>query len=82
MNPPEPDARFAGVTDAPVGWTKLPVEHLPQATFWPAGFALGITFVFWGLITSWVVLAVGGVMFAGCLAGWIAEIRHERKHHP
>jgi hypothetical protein len=82
MKPDESTVQRGGEAEVPAGWTKLPVEHLPQATFWPAGFALGIAFVFWGLITSWVVLAVGVVMFAGCLAGWIAEIRHERKHHP
>ncbi|HWA86056.1 MAG TPA: hypothetical protein VG710_07545 [Opitutus sp.] len=68
-------------TPVPENWTRLGKEHLPPATFWPAGFALGITFVFWGLITSWVVLVVGLVMFAGCLAGWISELRHERKVH-
>ena len=52
--------------------------HLPRPTFWPAGVALGITFVFWGMIASWVVLAVGIVLFVGCIAGWITEIRNER----
>ena len=77
-NLPPPREPTAGAT--PPGWTPMPVEHLPLPTFWPAGFALGITFVFWGLITSWVVFAVGVVLFAGCLAGWIYDIRHERKH--
>lgn len=59
----------------------MPVEHLPPPTFWPAGFALGVTFVFWGLISSWVVFAVGVALFALSLAGWISDLRHERKHH-
>jgi hypothetical protein len=83
--PPEPTSpNPSGDADAPVraGWTQLPPEHLPPATFWPAGLALAITFVFWGLISSWVVFAVGVGLFAVSLAGWITDIRHERKHHP
>ena len=76
-----PRAAGPTVLTSSAEWVPLTPEHLPPPTFWPAGFALGITFVFWGLISSWVVLAVGGVLFVGCLAGWIAEIRHERKHH-
>ncbi|MGH7995191.1 MAG: hypothetical protein ACREFX_02450 [Opitutaceae bacterium] len=57
--------------------------HLPRPTFWPAGASLGITFVFWGLIASPVVLLVGVGLFAASLAGWIKDIRHERRHsHP
>jgi hypothetical protein len=41
--------------------------------------AMGVSFFFWGLITSWVILAVGGGLFVASLAGWITEIRHERK---
>ena len=68
-------------TPPPPGWTPLPLEHLPAPTFWPAGLALAITFVFWGLISSWVVFAVGLLLFTLSLAGWIADIRHERKKH-
>ncbi len=62
----------------PAGWTLLPAEHLPRPTFWPAGLALGITFVFWGLISSWVVGAVGWTLSAVSLAGWVRNLRHER----
>lgn len=54
--------------------------HLPRPTFWPAGLALAITFMLWGLVASWVMIAVGGGLFACSLAGWIKDIRHERKH--
>jgi hypothetical protein len=60
-------------------WEPLPEEHLPRPTYFPAGLALGIAFLFWGLITSWVVLAVGLSLFIASLAGWISEIRYERK---
>lgn len=61
-------------------WEHLPHKHLPHPTYFPAGLAMGVTFLFWGLITSWVVLAVGLALFAASLAGWITEIRNERKH--
>jgi hypothetical protein len=74
MNPAEESRKTP-----PPGWIALQPEHLPAPTFWPAGFALAITFIFWGLVTSWVVLVVGVALFVASLAGWIADIRHERK---
>lgn len=59
----------------------MPLEHLPLPTYWPAGLGLAITFIFWGLISSWVILTIGIVLFAISLAGWIEDIRNERKHH-
>ncbi len=52
---------------------------LPHPTYFPAGMAMGVTFFFWGLITSWVIVAVGLGLFIAALAGWITDIRHERK---
>lgn len=59
-------------------WEPLPPERLPRPNYFPAGLAMGTTFFFWGFITSWVILAVGGGLFIASLAGWISEIRHER----
>jgi hypothetical protein len=41
--------------------------------------ALGAALIFWGIIASWVILLVGGGLFAITLGGWIVEILHERK---
>jgi hypothetical protein len=83
-NPGKPETQEHGATTAtvPEGWTRLPLEHLPSPTFWPAGLALGITFIFWSLITSWVVLVIGIALFAASLAGWISDLLHESKQHP
>lgn len=59
-------------------WEPLPHEHLPRPTYFPAGLAMGTTFMFWGLITSRVVFLVGVALFIAALAGWITEICHER----
>jgi hypothetical protein len=61
------------------GWAPLPHERLPRPTYFPAGLAMGTTFLLWGLITSWVIFLVGLALFIAALAGWIAEIRHERR---
>jgi hypothetical protein len=65
----------------PPGWQVLPIESLPRPTYFPAGLAMGVTFLFWGLITTWVVLLVGVALFIAALAGWITEIRHGYKAH-
>ena len=65
----------------PPGWQRLADSPLPRPTYFPAGVAMGAAFVFWGLITTWVVLLVGLALFAAALAGWITEIRHEYKSH-
>jgi hypothetical protein len=62
-------------------WEPLPEERLPRPTYFPAGLAMGIAFLFWGLITSWVTIVVGLALFIASLAGWITEIRYERKQH-
>jgi hypothetical protein len=68
------------MNEPPRGWTRLPAEHLPVPTFWPAGFAFGIMLFFWGFVSSWVIFAAGLGLLAVSLYGWIAHIRHERKH--
>jgi hypothetical protein len=60
-------------------WEPLPPGRLPRPTYFPAGMALGAALIFWGMIASWVILVVGGGLFTVTLAGWISEIRHERK---
>jgi hypothetical protein len=65
----------------PPGWVLLPSEPLPHPTYFPAGLAMGIAFLFWGLITTWVVWLVGAALFTAALAGWITEIRHGYKTH-
>jgi hypothetical protein len=58
------------------GWHTL-TETLPRPTYWPAVMALGIIFILGGIVTSLFVSAVGVVLLAIALAGWIGEIRHE-----
>ena len=77
----EPE-KISAVLPSPThpGWIVLPPEHLPRPTYFPSGLAMGTAFLFWGLITSYVIVLVGVALFVAALAGWINEIRHERNH--
>jgi hypothetical protein len=58
-------------------WNVPKPEAIPRATYVPAAMAFGLTFFFWGFITSPVVLVVGLGIVALSLAGWVREMRHE-----
>jgi hypothetical protein len=61
----------------PAGWTVPLPEHLPHPSASPALFALGVTLLGWGIITSGVLVLVGGALAAYALGHWIQEIVHE-----
>jgi hypothetical protein len=58
-------------------WEKARPEILPKPTYWPFFLAMGLAFIFWGLLTTLVVLTAGGLIFITALIGWINQIRHE-----
>lgn len=58
-------------------WEKARPRELPKPTYWPFFLAVGFTFVFWGLLTTWVLLAAGGLIVIIALWGWINILRHE-----
>ncbi|HVW13360.1 MAG TPA: hypothetical protein VHB54_06055 [Mucilaginibacter sp.] len=63
-------------TAEPEGERALP-HRLPKPTYWPFFAALGLTFIFWGLLTTWVILLAGFVILAIAFWGWINILRHE-----
>jgi hypothetical protein len=54
-------------------------EHpvLPRPTYWPAALAFAITLLAWGIVTSWLIGAVGLALFVLAIAGWIGDLLHE-----
>ncbi len=58
------------------GWHAPGHIELPRPTYWPAVMALAITFLAWGIITSFLISGVGLLLFVLALAGWIGELRH------
>jgi hypothetical protein len=58
----------------PPGWSRPKPEHVPRPTYWPAVMAVGITCLFWGVVTTWFISLVGLAVFALALAGWIGAL--------
>ncbi|MEO6850032.1 MAG: cytochrome c oxidase subunit 4 [Mucilaginibacter sp.] len=58
---------------------KAKPEILPKPTYWPFFLAMGLAFIFWGLLTTWVILLTGALIFINALIGWINILRHEKE---
>lgn len=56
---------------------KAKPEVLPKPTYWPFFLALGLMFMGWGLLTTWIISVAGFVVFVISLIGWINILRHE-----
>ncbi|MBS1605338.1 MAG: hypothetical protein JST42_21920 [Bacteroidetes bacterium] len=59
------------------GWENAVPEQLPKPTYWPFFFALGLTFVLWGILTMWVVWVAGAGISIIALAGWVKSLNDE-----
>lgn len=75
-------------SELPEGWHKPKPEILPKPGYWPFLLALGIAFILWGLAVGFnevfstivIVSGLGLILFIVALAGWIGDLRDERKH--
>jgi hypothetical protein len=52
-------------------WVTPPEQTIPRPTYAPAAMALGVAFVFFGLVTSFLFCAAGLVLMALSLKSWI-----------
>jgi hypothetical protein len=52
-------------------WALPPAQIIPQPTYAPAAMSLGIAFVFFGLVTSYLFCAAGGLIMVVALRSWI-----------
>jgi hypothetical protein len=57
----------------PSGWHKPKPERLPKPSYAPASMALGLTLVLWGVVTSWIVSAIGLALTGVAAALWIGD---------
>ena len=48
-------------------------QHLPGASLWPIGFAIGIACVLVGIVISWIVAVVGAAIAVFCATLWIRD---------
>ncbi len=53
---------------------------MPAGSFWPMVFAFGATLVAAGLVTHWVVSAVGFVVFVRAALGWWKNVIPHEEH--
>lgn len=60
------------------GWTVPKPCPLPRPTLWPVVAAFGITLLLWGVVTAYLIAAVGAGLLGGATLGWIGELRRER----
>ena len=63
--------------ETPLAWQVPRPERIPESTYAPAVLGLGITFLFWGLMTTFYISGVGLILFAMALTQWIGELRRE-----
>lgn len=49
-------------------------SDLPTPTYWPFFFALGMTTMAWGFLTSGIVAAIGGAVLLVSTLGWMKEV--------
>lgn len=62
-------------------WNAARPDVVSEPTLWPPALALAVTLCLWGLASSLILSEVGVVLFTLSIAGWIRDIRHERKKH-
>ncbi|HEY5390832.1 MAG TPA: hypothetical protein VIJ57_01860 [Hanamia sp.] len=63
--------------DASMEKVKAKPEVLPEPTYWPFFLAMGLAFLGWGLLTTWLISLVGFIVLVVSLTGWINILRHE-----
>lgn len=59
------------------GWSRPKPERIPEPTFWPATFGLGIAFLMWGFISNIFVWGLGFILLVVAIVGWIGDLRNE-----
>ena len=72
-----PSSEPAGKLPPPVERFPARPARLPEPTYWPFFMAIGLTFIGWGLIATWLIAAGGAIVFVISLIGWINDMRHE-----
>jgi membrane-bound ClpP family serine protease len=55
-------------------WKEALPKKIPGATFAPAFLALGITFLLFGIVSSYVFSAAGLVLMVWSISMWIGEL--------
>jgi hypothetical protein len=62
--------------DEAAGWSTPLPEKNPEPTYAPAFLALAITFLLFGVLSSYVFSAAGLVLMAVSISKWVGELLH------
>ena len=61
----------------------IPTEvRMPASNGWPMGAAFGFTLVWAGMVTHWMVSALGAICLVAGLVGWFREVLPHEAHEP
>ena len=55
-------------------WVTPPEQNIPRPTYAPAGLALGVAFVLFGIATSGLFSVTGAVLIAIALKSWVGAM--------
>jgi hypothetical protein len=64
--------RHAGHADGSV--------QLPAPTVWPIVLALGISLIFVGMVTHWIMAVLGALLIVPAIAGWFGQVLPHERH--
>jgi hypothetical protein len=56
--------------------------HLPDPAYTPVVLAFGITIVVVGVVLTWVMVVIGGLIALVALTRWIRQVREEMAELP
>ena len=70
--------------EQPEGALEPPTDevHLPDPSYLPAVLAFGLSIAVIGVIMSWVVVAIGLIIFLVALVRWVRQTREEMAQLP
>ena len=56
--------------------------HLPEPSYQPVALAFGVTIIVVGVVLSWVLVVIGGLIALLALVRWIRAVREEMAELP
>jgi len=59
-------------------WHKPLPERLPRLSYAPPLLAVGLMFLVWGAVTTWIISAIGLVLAATACLRWAADLLREK----
>jgi hypothetical protein len=68
------------ITETEKGHPSVHAIHMPAPTAWPFVLAVGVTFMFAGLVTAWAISALGLLLMLFGTVGWFRNVFPHEQH--